>query len=366
MDTDSTKPIFTVSRSWPDEHWDQFLSSNPSGQFQQSSLWAQVKVVESWECARLLVQRDGRLVGGAQLLFRSTRFGKIGFINKGPVLAPGAEDLFPSLLEALRSLCLSLHLQAWVLQPPDESMWQTQPLHHNGYLPAYSLGIIDATLLLDLSNNLDIICKNINRTTRQKAHQAERAGVRIRIGDESDVSLFFDLMKKTCQRQRAEPNPKSVSTFFEMWRAFQPSGRIRLTFAEMAGLPAAGLLCLIFGRRVTLWKKGWNSSSVQFHPNELLHLETIKWAWESGYQYCDFAALDRGTAEAMLASIPLTQEQKHSRHLFNIKLGAAPKLLPRAVLFIANPFARDLYRTVVRIPRLASFLRMLAKGLSQK
>jgi hypothetical protein len=356
MGSPNSNLVFTVSRDLHDERWDQFLEASPLGQFQQSSLWARVKASESWECARLLVQRDGSLAGGAQLLFRSSRFGKIGYISKGPALARESEILFPSMLEALHELCRSLRLQAWILQPPDEAAWQTPLLHRSGYLPAHLWRIIDATLLLDLTQGWDSLYGNMRRTTRQRAHQAARHGMRIRVGTESDLGLFFDLMLKTCQRQGTEPNPGSIPTLRELWRAFQPGGRARLAFAELEGASLAGLLCLLFGRRVTLWKKGWGSTG-RHHPNELLHLETIKWAWDSGYQCCDFVALDHSMGEAMLARRPFTQEHKASRHLFNVNLGARPKLLPPAVIYVVNPFARALYRGTGRFPALTQLLR---------
>jgi lipid II:glycine glycyltransferase (peptidoglycan interpeptide bridge formation enzyme) len=356
---------FTVSRELRHDEWDTFLSACPSGQFQQSSLWARVKAAESWECARLLARRDGRLLGGAQLLFRSSRLGRIGYVSKGPVLAPGEEVLFPSVLEELRTLGPSLRLKAWILQPPDEAAWQMPVLAQSGYLPAYVMRIIDSTLLLDLSRSWDDLLGNVNRSTRQRAHQAERAGMRVREGTEEDVGSFFELMLETCRRQRTKPNPASASALLELWRTFSPGGGVRLTFAEKEGTPLAGLLCIVFGRRVTLWKKGWNSSVGPLHPNELLHLEAIRWAWENRYQCCDFLALDRGIAEAMLAGRPLDPQQKRSRHLFNVKLGTAPRLLPPALIYVADPRARALYRGAGRLPVLTALLRKTTMGFGR-
>ena len=364
-DLNHEKLEFTVSRELHDDEWDDFLSARPTGQFQQSSLWAQVKASESWECSRLLVRRGGVLLGGAQMLFRAARFGRIGYVSKGPVLAAGEESLFRSILEELRSLGRSLGLKAWILQPPDDSTWQEPTLARSGYFPAYLMRIIDATLVIDLARSWDDLFGNVNRSTRQRAKQAERKGILIKEGGEADIGLFFRLMLETCRSQRTRPNPGSIQALTELWRAFSPAGRARLTFAEKDGVPLAGLLCICFGSRATLWKKGWDRASGAMHPNEALHVEAIRWAWEHGFQYCDFVALDPGIAEAMLAGRPLDAKQKRSRHLFNVKMGAAPKLLPPAVIYISDPVVRTIHRVVGRVPLLTALLRKATMGFGR-
>ena len=37
-----------------DASWDEFLMKTPMGQFQQSSMWAQVKEVDGWESLRVV------------------------------------------------------------------------------------------------------------------------------------------------------------------------------------------------------------------------------------------------------------------------------------------------------------------------
>src|SRR5262245_2268685 len=65
--------------------WDNFLRGTDLGQFQQSSLWAQAKQVDGWQSLRLILEQEQRIVGGFQILWRRTRFGRVGYIIKGPV-----------------------------------------------------------------------------------------------------------------------------------------------------------------------------------------------------------------------------------------------------------------------------------------
>src|SRR5579863_7646085 len=67
--------------------WDGYLRGSGQGQFQQSSIWAEVKQSDGWHAVRVVLEQEGITIGGFQLLWRHTRFGRMGFLNKGPVLS---------------------------------------------------------------------------------------------------------------------------------------------------------------------------------------------------------------------------------------------------------------------------------------
>jgi len=151
-------------------------------------------------------------------------------------------------------------------------------------------------------------------------------------------------MLSTCRRQGVEPVPGDEQTLCALWDASKPHDCIRLAFAECEGKPLAGLLCILFGQTVNLWKKGWTSSDGQRHPNELLTYEMLRWANSSGYQLADFCAVDVGIAHRMLRGEALSPEQENSRHSFNIRFGGSPQLLPQARVYFPNPLLRLAYR----------------------
>ena len=75
-----------ISRDGTDTFWDDFLSQTPLGQFQQSTIWARAKHSEGWRSVRVLFTVEDVLVGGFQLLERSSLWGRIGYVSKGPVI----------------------------------------------------------------------------------------------------------------------------------------------------------------------------------------------------------------------------------------------------------------------------------------
>ena len=71
-----------------DAEWDAFVAAHPRGSLLQTTSWAQLKSRFGWSTQRVWMRRDGRLVGGAQVLFRSVALGivKLGYVPHGPLV----------------------------------------------------------------------------------------------------------------------------------------------------------------------------------------------------------------------------------------------------------------------------------------
>lgn len=325
-----------------DAVWDAFLQSTPLGQFQQSSSWARVKALEGWHAERLVWGTPDAVAGGAQILWKRTRLGRIGFVNKGPVLLPESSREVQGAVARIRVAGRRLQLSALILQAPDASTISDQQLRQNGFFGWPFAGIIDATALLDVSGGREAILARMNRRTRQELRQAFKRGVTIVEGGRADLPLFFELMLCSCRRQQTQASPARVESFQQIWDEFHPSAR--LGFARVGEEAVAGLFMLGFGDRFTFWKKGWNSQALEAHANTCLNVECLGWAFDGGYRHVDFGALDSTIAESLLAGQALTEAQQRTRHVFNLRLGAQPKLLPKAYFHVFSPVLRTALR----------------------
>jgi hypothetical protein len=102
----------------------------------------------------------------------------------------------------------------------------------------------------------------------------------------------------------------------------------------------AGQLCIPFGERITIWKKGWTGQHRDCHPNRLLNYAGLEWACAQGCKYWDYAGLDAGIAASLLGGKPLSEEQKRSRHMFHLGFGGEARLLPESRIWIENSLFR--------------------------
>ena len=60
-----------VSERLDDPEWDAFLAATPGGTYQQqTSLWARTKTFVGFRARRIVARREGRVVGGMQILVR--------------------------------------------------------------------------------------------------------------------------------------------------------------------------------------------------------------------------------------------------------------------------------------------------------
>lgn len=324
--------------------WDEWLLQTPLGQFPQSERWARVKAVDGWR--RHHVWIPGPLRGGFQILWTVRKgFLRIGYVSKGPVLEAESPEHAATAVKELKLAAAKLGLHALMVQPPDRSRQLDSALQPAGFLPNRLEGVVEANLEIDLARDWKDIEHAIHPMTRKKIRQAERRGVRVKEGSAKDLPEFFHLMGQTCRRQQTQPNPGSLSALEAVWAEFQPRDLIRLTFAEIRGKVVAGLLCLCWGATCAQWKKGWDEeSSRNEHPNHLLCLDAIRWAWGRGYRLCDFQALSRSTGQRLLDGGGIDNSIRRSRDFFNLGFGGRPVLLPPARVYIPNPLLRLLYR----------------------
>ena len=337
-------------RSTPtfDEDWDGFLKSSPLGHFQQSSLWAAFKAGEGWAHHRVVMTADGSIVGGFQILWKRTRLGRIGYALKSWVDGTQNSVQGNILGRSFRSAAAELGLVAMVAQFPDSGTPPAEFLRKLDFLETNPMRIIEATCLANVADGIENVRRRMHRGVRKGLRKAKDRGMRVREGTAADVAPFFELMRSTCKRLRTQPNPASVESLENLWRTFDRSGAIRLTIADVEGVPTAGHLAINFGRRSSLWKKGWNGLNGHLHPNELLEDDAFAWAGSNGYEICDFCAIDREVAEQLLAGKPFPSGPKHSRDAYNLRFGGYPALIPRAQLLVLNPMLRWGYRVFSR------------------
>lgn len=338
----------SVTSALEDPDWDRFLKSIPQGEFEQGCCWARYKQAAGWQCSRTLIRQDQQIVGGFQLLWKATRFGRIGYVSRGPVAAAETRETVDRLVELLVESAQRLRLAAMVVHPPARSRHTASRLPPDRFAPNRLLGIITADLFLNVSSGMGAVEAQMSKTTRSDIRQAARRGITVREGGEEDIGTFFRLMLETCRRQNVKPNPPTESAVRALWDASQAWRGYRLTIAEYERRPISALLCRCWGDAVTIWKKGSLPEHLHRHPMELLYHETFLWAHRQGYRYCNFGGVERRTAETLIQGLPLSDNQKRSRDFFHLKFGGNPVLFPEAYLHFSNPLARRAYRLLAK------------------
>lgn len=347
---DSSEVKIRNSSGLIDDEWDHFLKASPHGHFQQASIWADAKSIDGWRPVRTVVSKDGRAVGGFQILTRRTRFGSIGYVSKGPTVQDEEENLAHRVADLLVLTVKSIKLRALIIQTPDRSRLSALLARDYGFLPDHLTSVNSATLVVPLEGGMDQVKSRMRRTTVLELKRAIKRGMTIREGNAADLGLFFKLMISTCERQQTQPSPGSEEALRRIWTVFQDRAQVRLSFAEYQGEPVAACICLGFGDRLTFWKKGWSGTHREKHPNQLVMFEAIEWSQKQGYKLFDCAGMNRHTAEALLKGEELSEDQKKARDFFILGYGGIPVLLPESQAYISSPLLRLAYSKLGSLP----------------
>jgi hypothetical protein len=335
-----------VAHDLEDQQWDDFLQSSAFGHFQQSAVWSSIKSLEGWRSVRVVVRSDTVLVAGFQLLWRKRSMFREGFVNKGPVAKSPTEEITTWLLELLQTVLRRERIDLLLLQPPDADQWTSKLCGGRGYAPNVIADIITATFCIPLQTDGLNAESRMRRSIQLENRQGLKRGVLIREATAADIPTFFDMMAASARRQKSLVNPSTPNALHELWHHFHIRGLARLTLAEHAGKPLAGLLTIRFGDRITQWKKGWTGEGRDKHPNTVLALESIAWSETIGARLVDFAGGNRAFVSSLLKGIAPNEAQKTSRDFYLVGLGAEGRLLPEGRIYLRTRLARLAYGAV--------------------
>jgi len=328
-----------------DPLWDAFLTSTHYGQFQQSSLWSQYKAAEGWNHHRVVLTGDSGIVGGFQILWKPARIGRLGYVSKGPVASSETAVLVRQMGRLLYEAAKELGLSSLVVQQPDETRIALRPPDF-GLVFGNPRGVYEATYHVDLRSDIEVVRGRMKAKLRQNIRKAQKRGTTIREGTEADLPTFFELMAASCRRLETVPNPASLEAVRRLWHIFSAAGAIRVTVAECDGAVRAAELYLVFGDLVTAWKKGWDGSHGDWHPNELIEDESIEWARANGFRAIDFSSFNAEAARRLLDGESVDVTELTSRDAYHVRFGGTPKLLPRSMVMVPNPVLRWSYRNL--------------------
>lgn len=359
-------PCYSIRVSYltEDPDWDAFLLEAAGGHSVQTSLWAQVKAELGWHAVRIIVTRSERIVAGAQLLIHSVPLvGAIGYVPKGPVIAYDDPILTNLVVAKLHEVAKAHRVQYLAVQPPCDIETLTQPLQRWGFQPSpYELAPT-ATVLIDLTQDLDAIMARMKRGVRYNIRHGLRERIVFREGTESDLPSFYSLFVATSQRQGFPAYPERY--YHKMWSALQPRGWIRLFLVECQDEVVSAQLAISFGDTVIRKLSAWAGSYGNYKPNEVLEWGVIRWAKSHGYRCYDFEGINRNLAKRLLRGEPVSDDQLQNAYSFKLGFGGEIRLFASACDYIYNPLLRSIYNVVFRSSGQGT-MRSIARSLIRR
>lgn len=263
------------------KNWNDIINQNPSGgNVLQGYEFTQLKTASGWtpryilsdECALSVIEKKIPLLG------------KVWYCPKGPGII--SKEQLAALLPELKAFAHKEGVFTIKIEPEldhtvdlsDLPLIKTRPIQYNY-----------ATVLVDLSPDLDAIMTSLNQKGRHAIRRAERDSVTVKKVEPTDENcqIMYSLFKGTATG--AGFVIRSPEYYQEFYRAYGDNGA--LFFAYVDNQPVAGAFAMVQGEK-SMYKDG---ASVRERPvygaSHLLQWEVVKWAKSKGSKEHDLAGV---------------------------------------------------------------------------
>jgi lipid II:glycine glycyltransferase (peptidoglycan interpeptide bridge formation enzyme) len=264
------------------------------GHIFQSHAWGELKRSLGWEPLRLLMEKEGGVVGTAQLLLYSVlpMPGKLAFCPKGPWLPWDDEETVKIFFEASRAIIKEKGVHTLKVEPEiEEEDEQSKTLLWDVGFEKFRWNLNHKTAyFVDLAPTEDEIVANMKRGARYNARLAERKGVEI-VKDNSleAQETFWEMFEITAKRNGFWYRPREYQ--FRLWKAMFDVEQAHLFFAMHEGERLAGAIAYTFGDKCWYFQSATTNVKRNLKPTHLLQREMMKWAKRRGAVLYDMMAV---------------------------------------------------------------------------
>jgi len=296
----STTP-YTVreARSVTRAVWDGWLQNSPGGgHVLQSYEWGEFKKRLGWRPVRVVLDRDGEVVGLGQFLAYDTAPvpGALWYCTKGPWLPWHNEEAVRAFFEGVRDVARREGAHTVKIEPEvlEREKNVKDVLGEIGFRKArYDLNL-KTTLVVDLSLSEEKLLAKMKGKTRYNVRLAAKKGIEVVEPDfEEGWEIFYAWMKHTSERKVGYSLRRSRNYLHAVTRYMYDTGQGRLFFARHEGTPLAGIYVFTFGEKYWYMYGASGDEKRNLKPNYLLQWEVMRWAKERGLTHYDMVGVPK-------------------------------------------------------------------------
>ncbi len=258
--------------------WNQFLSTHPNAHLLQTGAWGELKSAFGWRPLRIV---SGDV--GVQILFRKLPLGfTIGYVPKAAI----SNELWletDSVCKQNGAIFLKLEPDLWSNQTPDTHVL-SEGEGSNLKLETSSYNIQPPrTIIVDISENEEIILSRMKQKTRYNIRLAEKKGVTVRPWN--DLAAFHQMMLTTGARDGFGVH--SYEYYKRAYELMHPKQMCEILVAEYESKPLAALFVARNGNRAYYLYGASTNEERNRMPTYLLQWEAMKWTKANGCEEYD-------------------------------------------------------------------------------
>ncbi len=253
------------------KEWDEFLIKNKAS-FLQSTRWGEFKK-KFQEVRRIEIREDDRIKGVCQFFEEETPFGNYFYIPYGPVSKE-------------KSIREKLFLEVFKIGKKEGKIFVKAEPEQDLSIGVKSFRQIQARkkLFIKAEKDSDLMLSSFDKSTRYNIKYARRKGVSV--SNEEDINSFFNLIKKTEERQGFKSYPKNY--FSEIINSLDSD----VISAKYKGKVVASLILVYFGETAIFTHSAFDYHYRKLKATSLMRFEAMKIAKEKGCKVYDFGGIE--------------------------------------------------------------------------
>ncbi|OHD20725.1 MAG: hypothetical protein A2086_14315 [Spirochaetes bacterium GWD1_27_9] len=234
------------------------------------------------------IEKENNIIlAGLFLIYKSKNF-KYGYIPAGFLYFDINDDIYNFFLQNIDDIAKKNNLlftSVDSITPKNDMLEQIIQKSKNHKLNV-KLPIPQYTNVIDLNLSEEEILKQMKPKGRYNIKLAEKKDVKVRIGDINDVSIFYQILKETTERDGFRPNPEEYYSI--MLEKLKNS--IILVATHETDILSCGIFT--YTKYQGLYYYGASSNLKRnFMSPYLLQWEAIKIAKQKGCDYFDFLGI---------------------------------------------------------------------------
>lgn len=296
----------------PPEGWDDAAVRSPGGHVLQSTAWARVRERQGWRAEYVGI---GEALPVALVLWRDLPLlGRMAYVPRGPIVAPGDRDGLAHALETLAEL--ARERRAVLLKvDPEIGPEAGDQLRHAGFMRGPDVQPVITTLVIDLERGEDAVLAGLDKDTRWSVRRSAKRGVTVaEARDDGALRAFYELYRTTGLRARFITRP---------WRYY------RLVWGTLIDAGFATLRLAYLGDRAVAGAMTWRCGARELYMYGASDDDGRRCSASYGLQWeCIRGALARGALRYDLGGIPLDASRKddpmYGPYLFKKGFGGSP------------------------------------------
>ncbi|MDO5556322.1 MAG: peptidoglycan bridge formation glycyltransferase FemA/FemB family protein [Clostridia bacterium] len=273
----------------------EFLQSNTKTHFLQSPEWAKIK--EQWKNEFIVVRNsNNQITGTMSILIRKTPIFNMSimYAPRGFVCDINDKQTLEKLTNEVKKVAKRNKAFIFRMDPDvsNDNEDFKKILKELGYKLKKNIKNIDDVIQpkyvirLDLQNKTEEeLLQSFHNKTRYNIKLATKKGVTIREGTKADLSIFYDIMKKTGTRDNFFI--RDISYFEKIYDAMYPK-YTKLLIAEYNNIPIAATMPILYGNKVWYLYGGSSNEYRNLMPNYLIQWKMIQWALQNNCTVYDF------------------------------------------------------------------------------